>query len=241
MAYFGLANAGYLTLAMTLPELMMAFVPMLSGLHIGAQPRAMARWIERLLTTFVVGAVVAIFAAFLLAAPLVALVLGHDYAPVARALAPLSIALLMHALGSVAHALALVHERVTPVICCAALRLVAFWSLGPLLVAQYGAPGAAAAVATATALHAMTLAWLMRGSLRRSLRAPLRAVALGILVLPLLWFRSSGVTDVLLFLVATGVYAALVLRAGLFHMDDFTAIREALRWRRGTSAVEEVV
>jgi len=241
VAYFGLAHSGYLAVTMAFPDVTFAFVPLLSRLRDAGETPAMMRWIERLLIALVASAVVLLFASLLLGQALVSVVLGHAYAPVAMNLAPLSIAVLMLAVASVTQAVALVHERFRPVVFAGALRLLAFWSLGPVLVARYGALGAAVALAAATILHATTLVWLMRDTVRGSLRAPLRAAALGVVVLPFLWLRlSSPAVDILLFIAASGAYGGLLRRTGLLTKDDVSALRAALRWRRGPSAAEGV-
>jgi len=228
VAYFALAHAMYLPAVVALPQLTLLFVPVLSELLARGEAGAYRRSVERLLTWLVVGGVVVVLASLLLGENIVALMLGHGYAPVAANLLPLSAALLIFAFASVTSALALVHERPRPIVTAACLRLLVFWSVGPPLVAHHGAWGCALAAAIAAAAHSGWLAWSMRRNLAGTLRVPLMAVALGALFLPLVWLRASAVTDLLLFLAFAAAYGALLFRAGVLTRAELKALVDAM-------------
>ena len=106
--------------------------------------------------------VLGVFAAWFLGAAYVPLLFGAAYAPVAANLLPLSVAALAFALASVPSILALVHERPLETVVAAALRLVVFWGIAPLLVAQHGSRGACLAVLAGASVHALYLGWRTR-------------------------------------------------------------------------------
>jgi O-antigen/teichoic acid export membrane protein len=229
VGYFALAHTMYLAGTTALSQLTMLFVPALSARRAGGDEAGVTRWLARLRTWLVAGGVVVVVASLLLGNALVALVLGPVYAPVAANLPPLAVALLILAFTSTTNTLALVHDRPRPVVIAASLRLLAFWSVGPLLVTGHGAWGACLAVVFAAATHSACLGWSMRRALGGELGAPGKAVALGALFVPLVWLRASGVADLLLFLTFVAVYGALLLRCGVLKTAELRTLVDTVR------------
>jgi O-antigen/teichoic acid export membrane protein len=208
VGFFGLAQTIYLVAASTLPQLMLAFAPMLSTLLDRGQTAELAQWSARFLKCLAAGGVFVVFGAWFLAGPVVSVVFGDAYLPAGPNLVALSLAVLALTLGSVSSVLALVHERPGIPLGAAAIRLALFWSLGPLLVGHWESLGGCVAMAASNTVHAGYLAWRMRdvGGVG-PFRAWLVPVGVGALFLPLGWLRSTSPWDAALYLTFVVGYA----------------------------------
>lgn len=229
VGYFAIAHVMYLAGVAAVSQASLLFVPLLSDLLARGDTAGGTRFVERLLTWLMAAGVVGVFACFLLGDGVVTLLLGPGYGPVAANLLPLSVALLFVAFGSVSSTLGLVHERSRPIVVASSLRLAAFWMAAPPLVVDYGAWGAALAVAISGAAHAVSLGWAMRQALIGAMRAPVVSLALGALCAPAMGLRGGGMADLLLFAGLTAAYVVMVVRAGILSRADLATIIDALR------------
>ncbi|MBP1696253.1 MAG: hypothetical protein H6Q41_1441, partial [Deltaproteobacteria bacterium] len=91
VAYFGLANNVYLTIALAIPQFTIAFAPLMITLQAQGKTESVRQWIERLINGLTVGGMFVVFGVLLLGKNLVPLVLGAAYQPVAANLFPLSL------------------------------------------------------------------------------------------------------------------------------------------------------
>ena len=228
VGYFGLAYNVYLTAGLAIPQLTLAFAPLLTTLLAQEQAAALKEWVERLLKWLAIGGVLGVFGALFLADDLVPLVLGADYEPVAANLLPLALTLLPLALSSVARLLALVYDRPGAALAAAGVRLVAFWVLGPPLVAWQRSLGGCLAVLAASVLYAGYFTWRMRRVVRYSLRGWTLAIGLGVLFLPLAWLRSSWAVNVALYGAFVAGYAGLLLLRGVVKPGEIVAVLRTL-------------
>lgn len=223
VGYFGVAYNVYLTAALAIPQLTLAFAPLLTTLLAQEQAEAMRRWIERLLAWLTAGGMLLAFSALLVGDDLVPLVFGPAYRPVAVNLVPLTLALLPLALSSVANLLALVHDRPGLALQSAGVLLAAFWLTGPPLVAAGGSLGGCLAALAATALYAGVFTWRMRRVTRYSLRPWVLAILLGVPFLPLVALRSSGPVNLALYGAFAVGYGGLLLALRVITVGELAA------------------
>jgi O-antigen/teichoic acid export membrane protein len=168
------------------------------------------------------------FSALLVGDDLVPLVFGPAYRPVAVNLVPLTLALLPLALSSAANLLALVHDRPGLALQSAGVLLVAFWAMGPPLIAAWGSLGACLAVLGASALYAGVFTWRMERVTRYSLRSWALAILLGVPFLPLVLFRSSGPVNMALYGAFAVGYGGLLLLLRVITAGELAAMWRAV-------------
>ena len=231
VGYFSLAQGAYLVVATTLPQLMLAFMPLLVQLHEARAEAELARWSGRLVRLLSAGGVILVFAAWSLAKAFVPLLFGTAYAPVATNLLPLAVALLALALASVPGLLALVHERPLETVVAAALRLVVFWTIGPVLIMRAGSFGACVAILAGATTHALYLLWRTRHLMNRALFAWAVPGGLGLLFLPLVGFITGGLMDAALFGAGALVYSAALVFFRVVSPEEIAAVGRLLRGR----------
>ena len=231
VGYFSLSHGLYLVGAALLPQIVLAFAPLLSRLlHQGNAAKA-TEWSSRLARIFAAGGVVAVFGALFLARPYVPLLVGDGYGPVAANLLPLSLAFLAHTLGSVTGLLALVHERSGASLAAAATRLAVFWALGTPLTARWGSLGACAGLLAAVSIHSVMLSWYTRDLSGPVVRAWALAVGPAALVFPFWWLRTFSPRDIVLFGVLTLAYGAALVLLRVVSLSDLAAVARLLRRR----------
>ena len=223
VSYFGLANNVHATIAFIIPQFALAIAPLLSSLMIQGETEAIRGWMEALLKWLAVGGVLIILGVLFLGENLVPLVLGAAYRPVALNLLPLMLGLLTQALGSVGSLLALTFNRPAEALAAAGVKLAAFWSLGPILIAWWGSLGGCIAVLAASTLYAGYFTWRMRRVLCFSLRGYTWALGLGGLFLPLFWLRSSLAVNLGLFVAAVAAYLGLLFLLQVITPGDIAA------------------
>ena len=128
----------YMAGAQALWSLAIAFAPMLVARAEHGRPHEVGRWLERLLTWTVVATAFALIGVVVAADDVVPMLLGAAYAPVARNMLPLALALLARAPASVGRLQSLVADRPGDAAVAAGLELAAFLVLGPWLATKYG-------------------------------------------------------------------------------------------------------
>jgi PST family polysaccharide transporter len=229
VAYFGLANNVYLTIALAIPQFTIAFAPLMITLQAQGKTESVRQWIERLLNGLTVGGMFVVFGVLLLGKNLVPLVLGAAYQPVAANLFPLSLTLWVQVLSSVAVLLTLVYNHPKTAVMSAFIRLAALWIFGPFLIAKWGSLGGCFAVLLASAVYAGYLTWRMKGVITYSIRKWASIIALGFIFLPLLWLQSSWLINALLYAVFVAGYCAVLLLLRLVTFSEVTALGRAFR------------
>jgi O-antigen/teichoic acid export membrane protein len=228
VSYFGVANGAFLTGVAAIQQLSLAFVAVLVALRQEGKAGPLDDAARRMLAGLTAGSMVVVLGAVLLAPDLVPAVVGRAYAPVAANLVPMTLTLVVQSLTSAAGVLLLAHDRGRVVLGGSALRLGAYWTLGPLLIWWGGSLGACAAALAATAAQAGYLAWRVRAQMPRALRAFGLAVGLGLPLLALGWARGGMWTNALLWLVACAVYGGLLAAAGVITRDELAQVGRAL-------------
>jgi O-antigen/teichoic acid export membrane protein len=228
VGYFGVAHSAFLTGAVGLPQIALAFAPLLTVLRLESDRVAVRLWSERLLKWLALGSVTVVLGTVLLARDLVPLVFGRAYQPVASNLVPMAMCLVALSLTSVANLSALTHDRPAAALVAAAVRLLTFWLLGLLLVGRWGSLGACVALLGAVSAQAAFFTWRMRRVVGYSLRRWVQVVGLGALFLPLGLLRSSPAVDGILFAVFLLGYGGLALLLGLVSVDELRAMGRAL-------------
>jgi O-antigen/teichoic acid export membrane protein len=232
--YFGLAWRVFITVALAIPFLSMAFLPLLSTLHAQGQVKALRRWVERLLKYLLLGGTVASLAALLLAEAVVPVVLGAQYRSVATNLVWLTISLLPLAVGQVARSVSVLYVRPRTAVEAAVIQLLTFWLAGALLTRRFGGVGSSMAMLVTRTLYAGYFTWRMRSVLPYSLRQGAVVLGLGILCLPLLLLRSFGVPSLLLFAACLVAYSALLLITKVVTIGEVADLWRAIAARSGT-------
>jgi O-antigen/teichoic acid export membrane protein len=238
VGYFGVAHSAFLTGAVGMPQIAIAFAPLLTMVRLEGDQATVRLWIERLLKGLALGSVVVVLAAVLLARDVVPLVFGSVYLPVAANLVPMALCLLPLSLTSVANLSALTHDRPGVALGAAGVRLCTFWCVGLPLVRHWGSWGACLAMLGAVTTQALYFTWRMRRAVGYSLAPWLRVVGLGMLFLPLALLRSSRAIDVALFAGFLVAYAGLVFALGLVKVKDLTALGRAITSVRTRPAAE---
>ena len=226
VGYFGLAYTVYLNCYVILLTFTNAFVPLLGTLLAKQDRENIKVWVERLIKGLGMCGVVAVFAVLLMGEDLVPLILGSAYRPVAANLVPLMLTLVAQALSGTGYVLALTFGRPGTALSAAGLKFVAFWALGPLFVHWWGSMGGCLAVLGATILHAVYITWRMRAVTFYQLRDFALVAALGGLLLPLVWLRSSWSLNLALFAGFLLIYGML-----LFLLKVISRTEIAATWR----------
>jgi O-antigen/teichoic acid export membrane protein len=237
VGYFGLARRVFVTMALAIPQLSLAFVPLLTTLHARDDIEALTRWIERLLKYLLLGGVVASFGAFLLAGHLVPLVLGAQYSPVAGNLVWLTLNLLPIAITEAARLVAVVYLRPRVALTASLMQLLAFWILGVLLVGRLGSLGSSVTALATRMLSAAYLTWRMRSVLRYSLRESVAAIGLALPFLPLALVRSSVVIHLSLYGLFILGYFAILLFTGVVTRSEAAQLWQGITRRAGASDI----
>lgn len=236
VSYFGLANNIHFGISFAIPQFALAFAPLMVTLQTQGETKALTQWIEHLISWLTVGGFFIVFGVLLLGNDLVPLILGAAYQPVATNLLPLSIALWLQVLSSVAFILTIAYNRPGVALMASGIRLAAFWCLGPLLAARWGSLGGCFAFLGASIFHAGFLTWRMRGIISYSLKKWGGIVALGLLFVPLAWLRSSWAVNIVLYGIFVTGYCTLLL-----HLRFITASEVVTVWRAFTQRARSSV
>lgn len=215
VSYFGLAYQGYIMAAAFLNQFAMAFAPLLAGLLARRETQALQQWVEQLLKWEAIGSVLMAFAALFLADPVIPMLLGEDFRPVALNLVLMTLSLLTQSVVSVGMVLAIVRERPGVTLGASALRLISFLLAGGVLVYWRGSLGASLAVIVGAGLQAAYFITCWQRLVSVSWRSCLLTLGLGVAFMPLVWLKSSWSVNVSLGAAALAGYAGSLLLLGL--------------------------
>jgi O-antigen/teichoic acid export membrane protein len=235
VGYFALAHSAYLMAVAAITQFVLSFAPLLGSFLDRGERGALDQWVGGLLKGLAVLGALSVFGALFLADPLVTVVFGAAYHPVAPNLVVLALGLLPLTLGSVFTTVTLVHDRPGLSFVGSALRLAVLWGAGPVLVARWGSLGACLAVLGGSTLHAVVLAWRLRDQAGPGLRSWVRAIVLALPFLPLLWLRSSPLVNGALFLAFVAGYGVLLLLSRVVTWADLRVLGDV--FRRGGDGV----
>ncbi len=240
VGYFGVAHSAYMTGAVGMPQIVMAFAPLLTMVRFEGDEASVRLWIERLLKGLALGSVVVVLATVLLARDLVPLVFGRAYLPVAANLVPMALCFVPLSLTSVANLSALTHDRPGVALGAAGMRLATFWLTGLPLVRQWGSWGACLAMLGAVTAQSLYFTWRMRRTVGYSVAPWLRVVGLGLLFTPLALLRSSTAVNMALFAGFLVAYAGLVFALGLVRFKELAALGRAITGVRSQPVAKDV-
>jgi O-antigen/teichoic acid export membrane protein len=232
VAYYGLAYNVYLALAGAIPQLAMAFVPLMTTLQARGETEALEGWIEQLLKWLTLGGILIVYGTFLVGNDLVPLVLGGAYREVVIHLLPLAVSLLFFALSSVASVLTMVFNRPEMGLGASVLRLAIFWILGVPFIAWWGSVGACLAVLAASAFHGGYFAWCIRKTVFFSLRRWGLVVGVAALFLPMGWLRASWWVNMGLYAVFVAAYGSVLFFLRVIRLSEVALVWQVLRRRR---------
>jgi O-antigen/teichoic acid export membrane protein len=232
VGYFTLANSVSLVAASAVRQFTAAFTPLLTVRGTLGPSEELRRPVTHLVRWLAIAGVVAVLGTLFLADDLVPLVLGRAYGPVAANLVPLMLSLCTLALSVVGETLAVSLGRTRPPVLAATVRLGAFWAMGVPLVAWQGSFGVCVAVLAASILSTACLVWGLRDVMGQAVRSWVWVTALGGLLVPLSWLRSSGPLNVGLCALALTAYAALLLGFRIVTVAEIGTVWRALDPRR---------
>ncbi len=228
VAYFGLAYNVYFAASVAIPQLTLAFAPLMTALLAEGETEVLKRWVEHLIKWLTVGGVLVVFGVLLLGNDLVPMVFGKAYEPVTANLLLLSIALLAQILISVATLLTLIYNRPKVALASSVVRLGAFWVFGLPLVAWLGGPGGCLAALAASMLCAGYFTWRMQTVIPYSLRGYAFAIGLGGLFFPLLWLRFSWPVNLALYGVFVAGYFSVLFFGRVITMAEVAGVGRAI-------------
>ncbi len=232
VGYFGLAFSAFLTAAIAIPQLTLAFAPFMTTLLDQGKTEELCQWTEHLIKWLAAAGVLAVFGVLLLGNDLIPLMLGKTYRPVAINLLPLSLALFPFVLNNVATLLTLIYNRPKVALVAAGIRLAAFWIFGFPFVAWWGSFGGCLAVLVASSLSAVYSTRRMRESTPYSLQKWLLAIGLGVLFLPLVWLRSTWMVNLALYGLFILGYMILLLFLRVITTGEMRIFWQAIRSRQ---------
>jgi O-antigen/teichoic acid export membrane protein len=228
VGYFGLAYNVFLTAALVVPRLALSFAPLLTTLRSAGREGALQAWIERLLKWIAAGGVLIVFSALFLGEDLIPMVLGAEYRAIARDMVPLALTLLTLSLSSVARVVVLVQDRPGAALAAAAVRLGAFWAMGPPLVRWRGSLGACLAILGASVLYSAYFTWRARRATRYALSGWLATIGTGMVFLPLIWLRAGWWVNIALFAGASAGYCGLLFLLRVITPDEIETAWRAI-------------
>jgi O-antigen/teichoic acid export membrane protein len=232
VGYFGAAHNIFITVALILPQLALAFLPLLSSLSAQGRLNDLKEWIERLLKWLAVLGMLVVFAVLLLGDDLIPLVLGEAFRPMVFNLLILTLALPLWALITVARVLAMVWNRPGIALEAAAIQMTAFFSLGGWFIARQASLGGCLAVLAAMTLSGMYITWRMKRVMPYSVRSWMSVIVLGGLFAPLVWLRSNWMTNSALFALFLLGYGGLLLLTRTVSRMEMISLWRVVRWKR---------
>ena len=231
VGYYGVAYGMYSVAALAIWHTAAAFAPMLILWNGRGEFEATRKWLERLLAWMTIASVMGVIVVLLAGDLAVAWLLGSDYLPAARNLAPLALAFVAVAFSSVARLQALVVDRPAVSAKAAGVELAIFWAMGFVLAKSTGSFGACLAVLAGAAANAGYLISRLQNEHGYSHGAALRAVALALPVLPLAVVHSSWTIEIVLLVVGLAAYAAIVLGSRVVTVAELSAFRRSASTR----------
>lgn len=223
--YFTLATNAYLITAGTAWRLLSAFGPLLSTFRSRGATGELARWVEGILKTLAVGAVLGLALVYTCGAPMFRWIVGPGYESVEPLLPTLALAGVAFGPGAVARLLAVCYGESRVTIQAATLQVVVFVTCSLSLIPRLGTHGAILALVLAVLFFAAFSTWKMQQHLAYSLRQWGQVVLLGAFYSPLCW-AWEGPAAVRFASFALGFLATLA------QFRIFSAFEFAQLWRQ---------
>lgn len=225
--YYSIAFGGYLAGAYALWKLVSGFGPMFTSMQIKGDVESVQVWTSRLLRALAICSVLVTGFLYACAHPLVTLMLGQAYEPVAALLPTLALAGLASGPGTIARMLAVSYDLGRISIQGAALQLAVFIVLGCILIPRAGSMGACLAVVAATTVFSLYGTWGIQGRVTYSIGPWGGAVLLGAACSPLLWaWNGAGPVRFALFL---AVYMGAAVLLGVARLSEGRLLLQAVR------------
>ena len=227
VGYFGMAMAGYLAAANATWQIFLSFLPVLSHFWATGRQAAARERVGGLAGLLAAAGVVTLVVLVVFGRDIVLLVAGNRFAPVARLLVPIGIAILLNTAASAFRLLSLVQNRPLVALVSALFQAVTLMGGGYLLVSRLASLGMTVAVAAAALMQTVAAGWAFRDDAGHWPRRWLAIVALGGLFAPLTWILNQGlVARVPTFLLCLAGYATALHVFGLVTLS-----RVAVLWR----------
>ena len=229
VGFFGLAQAIFGLLLLSVLLLVTSAAPRLNALRIRGDTAGIKRQAERLLEILSAVSMLLFLAALLLGHHFVPPVLGAQYRPVAVNLVVMMAALVPLVLCSVGRVLCMVCERPGIAFSAECLRLALYWSIGCLLIPRLHSVGASIATTAGSVVMATWLTVRTRREIPYRLGNWLRIVLLGVLFMPLAFLAGNVVWAVGLF-VLTGVsYTGALFALRILSWAELREVWDVLR------------
>ena len=238
VGYYGVSINVYVIVQTLMPQLVLAFVPLLTSLLLNGEREKVARWNERVLKGMTVFGVALLFGVLLLGDNLVPLVFGESYGSVTANLIPLTAALSFAALVNVGLLMATVFERPRLALIGSGIGLATFWAAGILLTRSFGALGTSTAMLCATAAYACYITWQAQRYVRYSLWQWLLSLGLGVLFLPLVGLKSTLGGNAALYLAFLGCYVSILFLLRVLTKAELLSFWQFITPARATTPEE---
>jgi O-antigen/teichoic acid export membrane protein len=229
VGFFGAAYNIYITLATILPQLTLAFLPLLSSFLIRGRLGDIREWAERLHKWLAIGGMLVLFAVLMLGDNLVPLMLGSAFRPMVIHLLILTMALPLFALITVGRLLTMVWDRPGIALETAAVQLAVFFSLGIWFIARQGSLGGCLAVLGSTAVSGLYMTCRLRSVMRYSLRMWAWVIAFGGFFFPLVWLRSTWMMNTVLYGSFIAGYTGMLIFTRVLTRDEVNTLWRFVR------------
>ncbi|HLZ30744.1 MAG TPA: hypothetical protein VKV73_25790 [Chloroflexota bacterium] len=222
VAFFSIANAVVMTVAMLLIQVAGILIPRLTTLQV-AGDEGTGRWAAGLaLKYLVIGPFLCIYAVYAIAPIAIEVFFGAGYAPVAANLKVLALGLPAAGVLGLALAVAVVRKQAGPVLIVNATGFGAFVALSCALVPPLGALGASISMASAMVVAAVVACWVFRllpllGTARVGLLGLAGLLGVGIVAVPMAPGLPLGV-------LASAVFLAVLFGTRLVTVDEVRKI-----------------
>ena len=238
IAYFGLSRNIYLTFALTVSQVVIAFMPAMIHLRMEQKKGEMEKGLDLLMRSLMCIGFLITYGVLYLGNHLFGIILGNEYRILTVYYLPFTLTLLFFIPGHLGMLTAISHDRPDAHLKSGLIQLISFWMISPFLISRLGALGGSVGYLCAALCYTATMLALSS----RFLRFPYRKWMIlmftgGILLIPAL-LKSGVLQDVLLFCISAAVFLLLMLVLRIIKISE---IKKLYRILRKDSSVEPVL
>ena len=220
IAYFGLARNIYLTLALMVSQIAMAFTPVMVQLRIKKNHHEFEKWLGLLMKSLTAGGILVVYGVVYLGDHLFSIILGSEYSILAQNFLPLAFALLIFIPSSMALMVAISNDRPDIHLKSAGVQLLAFWVIGPILVSKMASLGGTISYLCALVIQLIFLLAILKNTIRFPLMTWMVQLGVGGLLLFPALLSSNLIVRGSLFLVSSGCFLSAMLLLRMVSISE---------------------